>query len=73
MKSRVFSKLVDSVVIVRPLAFDLDVSFISHPAGHCTAMSREGIRQETAVAHFLACAFVAINGAYFTIQRFRVE
>ena len=39
-----FSKLVDSAVIVRPLAFDLDIGFISHSAGHCTAMSREGIR-----------------------------
>ena len=43
MKSRVFQTF-NCSVIVCPLAFDLDIGFISHPAGHCTAMSREGIR-----------------------------
>ena len=63
---------IDSAVQISPLATHSDVGFISHLAGHCIAMAREGIRHEQAVGFFLACAFAAICGAYFTTQRLNV-
>ena len=63
---------IDSAVQVGPLATHSDVGFVSHLAGHCIAMAREGIRQELAVGFFFACAFAAICGAHFTTQRFSV-
>ena len=63
---------VDRAVQICPFTTHSDVGFVSHLAGHCIAMAREGIRHEQAVGFFLACAFAAICGAYFTTQRFNV-
>jgi len=61
-----FAITINGTIEVCPFPTNLDVWFVSHLAGHCRAMSREGTRHEMAVGRFRFCASNAIKGENLT-------